>query len=347
MEEIEQLKRDTKNAFLELAKSVDDCFSPFKKDIFDRMLKQEELIEGMSQKISAKDNEKTGTEFLEIDNEKRHKEFKSVKPKRKKPSLAWVGTTVSKVLDEQKLSKDCNIDTKFVQTSGILSQKQDSMKKSVNKLIEEDGIDILVLQGGEQEISNIKVNDALTDTSRDLSDYKKEWFTNVEKDSAEVFGIAENAVKVNPNMQTVIVKRMNRFDKGSADILGIKSSLSTYANNYYEQLWLKAGRPQNIKLVDIDMKVDSPGHLKQLIFGSCGSENYDGVHLRGPGASRHFNYRAKQAIRSTIDEVRQSLSQKESHPTGIHRETYSNAVISANNPRKTDSRTIFLDQKSQ
>ena len=164
---------------------------------------------------------------------------------------------------------------------------------------------------------------------------------------AEVFGIAEKAVKVNPNMQTVIVKRMNRFDKGSADILGIKSSLSTYANNYYEQLWLKAGRPQNIKLVDIDMKVDSPGHLKQLIFGSCGSENYDGVHLRGPGASRHFNYRAKQAIRSTIDEVRQSLSQKESHPTGIHRETYSNAVISANNPRKTDSRTIFLDQKSQ
>ena len=40
--------------------------------------------------------------------------------------------------------------------------------------------------------------------------------------------------------------------------------------------------------------------LKQIIMGNPGSKLYDGVHLRGSEASRHFTYRAVQAIKPAV-----------------------------------------------
>ena len=68
--------------------------------------------------------------------------------------------------------------------------------------------------------------------------------------------------------------------------------------------------PENIKLVDIDLNLNGPGHLRDLIYGPTRSESYDGIHLNGRGARRHFNYRAKQSISPIITQLSQSLCQQ-------------------------------------
>ena len=77
-----------------------------------------------------------------------------------------------------------------------------------------------------------------------------------------------------------------------------KPSLSFFANNLYDQLWLKAGSPGSNEL---------PEYLRDLIYGSSKSDNYDGIHLNGTGASRHFNYSAKQTIKPILAQLSQSL----------------------------------------
>ena len=60
----------------------------------------------------------------------------------------------------------------------------------VPDLVEKGGMDTLVLQTGSIEITNIDMNKAIMDTSRDISEYKKEWFARVEDDS-KIFLILE------------------------------------------------------------------------------------------------------------------------------------------------------------
>ena len=98
----------------------------------------------------------------------------------------------------------------------------------------------------------------------------------------------------------MIIKRIPRFDSSSQDILGIKSTLSNFANSVYDQLWTKSGSPGNIKIAELKLNVEHSSYLKSLIFGSRTENKFDGIHLNGQGASRHFTYRAVQAIKNII-----------------------------------------------
>ena len=57
----------------------------------------------------------------------------------------------------------------------------------------------------------------------------------------------------------------------------------------------------NIHIIDINLNCTGPGYLKDLIYGAQNVKNYDGVNLRGEGASRHFTYRAVNAIGPVIN----------------------------------------------
>ena len=94
------------------------------------------------------------------------------------------------------------------------------------------------------------------DTSKDISEYKKEWYKKVENDSNNIFTIAEDAVAIDSSLNVIIVKRFPRYDKPSSDILGIKSQISNYANNVVGQLWLKQESPSRIYVIDLEL-----GHL--------------------------------------------------------------------------------------
>ena len=64
-------------------------------------------------------------------------------------------------------------------------------------MIEKQEPDVVVLQTGSIEITNIDVKRALMDSERNIDEYKKEWFEKVEEDSKNLFDVAQNALKKN------------------------------------------------------------------------------------------------------------------------------------------------------
>ena len=77
------------------------------------------------------------------------------------------------------------------------------------------------------------------------------------------------------------MKRLQRFDRTSKCILGIKSQLSKFANHAYDQIWLKRGRPTRIHIVDLELGSDKYQYLKDLIYGQPSDVKFDGIHLIG------------------------------------------------------------------
>ena len=148
-------------------------------------------------------------------------------------------------------------------------------------------------------------------------------------------------------MQVVILKRLPRFDRGSDDILNIKSSLSTLANGVYDQLWIQAGSPKNIVISEVDLNIEKPGYLKNLIYGKSSSDEYDGIRLQGSGAYRHLNYRVKQALQPLISATFQktlspSLSNQRRQSQNTKKVNYANVVRGGQYAIPTANRFAFL-----
>ena len=177
-------------------------------------------------------------------------------------------------------------------------QKKAAIKTAatVPKIVERGDIDTLVLQTGSIEITNVDVNKAMMDATKDIKVYKKDWYEKAEKDSTKLFSIAEDAIAKDPHLIVIIVKRPPRFDRASKDISGIKSQLSKFSNHVYDQLWLKNGSPSRIHIVELELGCENSQYLKDIIYGQPQSPKYDGIHLVGNAASRHFTYRAVQVM---------------------------------------------------
>ena len=139
------------------------------------------------------------------------------------------------------------------------------------------------------------VNKAMMDTNKSIKEYEKEWFAKVEEVSTSLFKVAEDAVEADPDLNVVIVKRPQRFDRSSSDMLGIKSKLSEFGNQVYDQLWLRKGSPEKIHMIEIDL-VQNSGYLKDIIYGNHENPRYDGIHFKGSASSRHFTYRIIQKL---------------------------------------------------
>ena len=327
LEEMGTLKDGLKNAFLDLVSFVNSSLVDIKANVNENLLETKKITDKLNKEDHAESVIKTNEQVLDMKDTKECVEedksirSKSVPKKRTNSNLnvAWVGTSISNVLDHKKFEKDTNTNVTIVRACGIVEEFQDAspkdtygnFKKIVPEVLDDEDVDMLVLEAGSLEISNIKVNEAIMDTTKDITEYKKEWFQQVEEDSKSIYKIAENAIKKKPNLKVIILKRMPRFDRGSQDILGIKSKLSTYANQTYDQLWLKSGNPRNIHIAELNLNIEGNIHLRNLIYGDNNIAGFDGVHLRGAGAARHFTYRSVQAIKAILPKsVRSQNSQK-------------------------------------
>ena len=325
MEQFRTLKTGLVHLFQELEKTVcgkmDILKTEFKTDVSgvkDETKKLGKKVEDMVNIVLNKEN----VENMKRGDQKDEMKTKtSVKPsieggekKKKNKNLVkhkvvWVGTSISKAVDKKKFEKDLNVDMTVAKAHCIKEEghnEESNFSAIVPEIVQKDGADTIVLQAGSIEITNLDVNKAMMDTSKDIIEYKKEWYQKVENDSKNLFHIAEDAVAMDPSLNVIIVKRLPRYDKPSTDILGIKSQLSKFANHVYDQLWLKQGSPSRIHVVELDLGSDKYYHLKNIIFGNLNSASYDGIHLVGEGASRHLTYRAVQQISKIITKPHQS-----------------------------------------
>ena len=147
-----------------------------------------------------------------------------------------------------------------------------------------------------------------------MQDHKKDWFQQAENESKELYKSAEAAAEENKDLKVCIVKRLPRFDRSSADLIGIKSEISDFANTILKQEWIKSGRPSRINILDLKLNLSESKHIRHLIYGDRNSSNYDGVTPIGKGVSRHFSYRVKQALEPIVTRknVTAKISEKKS-----------------------------------
>ena len=306
--EIETLKRQIKGSLTDFADVLEKYMENMKKEI--KETGEKHIHE------AAKEANKAKEVITAFKKDNQNTEHEPRKQRSGKPKVAWISTEFQEeVLSKERIESDLNVSVDFVKVDEFRDRSEETQEgqthinisMGVSEVLEEKEADVLILQGGSKEITNIAVNEALMDSKRSIDDYKRSWFEMVEKDSSCIFKTAEKAVEAQPNLEVIILKRLPRYDKRSQDMLGIKSDLSEFANTAYNQLWRKSGSPQNIKIVDIDLQTQKYRNLRELIYGSVNSSKFDGVNLLGQGASRHFSYRLKQAVRPIIRKVEKNL----------------------------------------
>ena len=186
--------------------------------------------------------------------------------------------------------------------------------KFVARVLENHSTDAIILQAGSIEITNIDVKKAPMDPNKSIEEYKHEWTLKVKEDSTNLFNLAKSALKLQPNLKVIIVKRLPRYDTKTQDPIYIKQSLSEFGNSVYDQLWLENGGPKNIKTVSFD-NFESFGYLKDIYMGKTNDPHYDGIHLRGWAASRHFTYRAVNAVKTVFAVPRNGFFTRDYHST--------------------------------
>ena len=300
---LESIKRNTQNVNkAENEKSKKD------KTKEDNKFGKEEVIKEADTQEEVKEVEETKEEVIENKESVNRKSYKdAVKglPKEKKNKryekrkVTWFGTSVSKVLDRNKFEQETNAKLREVRAYCIKGEgkfPKSNFCAIVPNELRNHAADVAVLQTGSIEITNIDVKKAMMDHNKDIKEYEREWSAKVEKDSENLFNLASKVSNEHPNLEVVILKRMDRFDEKTHDPLSIRRKLSNFANTVYDQLWFKHGRPNNIKIKTLNLGCSESQYLKKIIMGNPENQAYDGVHLRGTEAGRHFTYRAVQAI---------------------------------------------------
>ena len=275
-------------------KTVLENQKSIKQELSDRCSKLEKVVDQLSKKKveeSAPNDNEVPKDAPKIKEKKR-------KQKGAKHRVTWVGTSVSKSLDTNKFENDTNTELTMVKSYCVNKEGRfpdSNFKVTVPAVVKKEDADTIVLETGSIEITNMDVNNAMVDPTKDIKEYQKEWFEKAEEVSTELFKIAEDAIAADENVNVIILKRLPRFDRSSSDISKIKAKISEFANQVYDQLWLRRGSPERIHIVSIKL-LEKEGFLKDIIYGSHEDKKYDGIHLVGSGASRHFTYRAVQAI---------------------------------------------------
>ena len=54
---------------------------------------------------------------------------------------------------------------------------------------------------------------------------------------------------------------------------------------------------ESYQIVSLE-NLDTSLHLKNIIYGRASDIDYDGIHLQGPAASRHYSYQVVKMIQS-------------------------------------------------
>ena len=271
------------------------------KNFTDRCSSLENII--LEKKTKAEDTEAIHNKDEHVDKDVKktcNEDFYSKRTLKHK--VKWVGTSISKVLDKKKVEKDLDVELTSVKAYCVSKEGRypdQNFKEVVAETLEDGEVDTLVLEAGSIEITNIDVNKAVMNTEKSIEESKKEWFDKAEETSKAIFQIAEESVAKNKKLNVVIVKRLQRFDKTSSDIIGIKQKISDFANKIYDQCILKSSNSSRIHLMELNLTRESK-HLKDIIYGRTDNQRYDGIHLSGEAASRHFSYRVVQSFKQIL-----------------------------------------------
>jgi hypothetical protein len=168
----------------------------------------------------------------------------------------------------------------------------------------------LILQGGCNEISNIRIS------QNPSPQLVKKWEEKVKQSRAKMFHLAEKSLKENPSLNKIIIlKSLPRYDPLAVDPSGIKAKLNQLGNTFFTSMWMESGCPENIVIEDQHLECHGP--LRSKRFGNPGDIGYDGkpwdgIHMRGRLAVRHYT-NSLIRIMSFLPQTKTNSSENDFH----------------------------------
>ena len=156
---------------------------------------------------------------------------------------------------------------------------QRTFKQVVIDELEDDNHDILVIQAGAKNISNLP-NDC---SHGEISELKEK----VVKSAKNLIELAEKATSDNPNLKKVVIaKQIPRYDKFVTKPPGLKTSLSHLFNATLDQLGAKSDLKNKLFIGEHTIACD--GAQREARYRDTKTGRYNGVHLFGPSGTKAY-----------------------------------------------------------
>ena len=216
-----------------------------------------------------------------------------------KEKILWVGDSINCNLDFNYIARQTDMDVKpakaYAASADAPGSKfpKNNFLDVVEKELEGDDFKVLVLGGGNVEITNLNT---IENTDDNIASFKDGILTATQM----LFSIAETALQTYPELQKVILlRRPPRFDPVGVDPLQLKPQLSKLGDAFLFDLWCNSRFKNRIFLGDYLMPDPRDHHAHLQVYGHPDHVQYDGLHMSGPGGRRIF----QECILNTLDKA--------------------------------------------
>ena len=210
---------------------------------------------------------------------------KSSSSTRSPSNVLFVGDSIANSLDTKAISKVTNVNITKVKAFSSVKEEVSKIAKQAAKFphqnftdvcqkeLNKRDVDILIMQGGSVDITNINTRDNATEH---FDFFNEETLTS-----------AETSLKNNQNLQKVVIlKQTPRYDNNTLDPLQIKPALSDIFNNKLTDLWMKSSLKSKIHVGSHN--IECTGGIREARYRCTLSGRYDGVHLYGPSGMKAY-----------------------------------------------------------
>ena len=209
---------------------------------------------------------------------------RSPKPIRDNETMLIVGDVASDCIHKTSIEVATKMKVKTARAYTCLKRKDNSydsrsFQTVINDELDKDNYDVLVIQSGTKDISNLP--NSCSDN--DIESLKNE----VVQSARNLINCAEEASKNNPNLRKIIVaKQIPRYDSFNTNPPGLKTSLSYIFNSALVDL--AASSDLKEKLIIGDHTLDCEGAVREARYKNSRTGRYNSVHLFGPSGVKAY-----------------------------------------------------------
>ena len=311
--EIEKLKEDTKGAFLQLAKAIDDSIGSIREETNENCKNLVDKVSKLYDRISDRgvsstrvhESPSTGitTKTSSPSSSKKKPKRKPAAPKspnntsgstssqsskssfNSKPKVLYAADSVGHTASAGQLEYSSNCRIKTVRAYSSVHDENakwpqynftDVVKRALNNPGREE-YDMLVMSAPTVDITNLNTS------KLGPRDNTKVFQQKVIVSSQNMFSLAQRSLEQNPNLSKVIImEHTPRFDKLESDPTCLKPTLARLGNSTLGQLWLNSPLKDKILIGHHSLESSVSGNIQAGRYVNQISGRSDGVHFYGP-----------------------------------------------------------------
>ena len=159
----------------------------------------------------------------------------------------------------------------------------------INAEIQKAPIDVLIVQAGSVDITNMKTN------NQNLKKYGEYLKQQAIVSASNLFTSVSNALNSNQKIQkAIILKQTPRYDPTSADPQSTKAALAQLYNDTLDQLYLCSSLKNKICIGSHDLECS--GGVRYSRYRKIGK--YDGLHFYGSSGRKAYTESVLNILRS-------------------------------------------------